>query len=420
MDNPADLALARLEAITREFSSFISTRGAASEADTRVKVIDRILKEVCLWPEDEISREDHVDSGYTDYQLRVRNLPYVIVEAKRQGAAFVVPIGASTRSPSLDGALMTDPQVRSAVQQVRQYCDDLGTKFAVATNGYSWIIFRAIRDDMPWKKGKSRLFPSIEYVHEHFVEFWNLLSYEAICSGSLDSEFGRLPPSSRNLYRVIDKLFNANLPLRRNRLNSQLQPLAKYIFEDIAAQDDPDLLQLCYVHTGSLRIVADDLNLVITDTIPKDEGFDGTKPLKQSAEDAGEFGDDIKRAVRARNGELYLLLGGIGSGKTTFLKRYEQIIAKDFLQANAFVFHLDFLKAPLEQEIETFVWSTILDILRDKYAREDLERRKYIKSVFKDKLKNLEVTALRGKRKDTEAYERSDWPISFIMARKPE
>jgi hypothetical protein len=261
---------------------------------------------------------------------------------------------------------------------------------------------------MSWRKGKARVFASMDDIRDHFVEFWNLLSYEAICAGSLDSEFGRLTAASRKLDRVIDRLFNADLPLRRNRLNSQLQPLIRYIFEDIAGQDDPDLLQSCYVHTGSLYIVAEDLNLVITDTIPKDSAFAGTKPLKQASDDAGEFGEEVKVAVKERKGELYLLLGGIGSGKTTFLKRYQTLIAAKFLDSNAFTFHLDFLKAPLQTpEMEAFVWSTVLEIIRDHYANDDLERRKYIKSIFKDKLKNLEVTALRGVQRHTEKYEQA-------------
>jgi hypothetical protein len=261
---------------------------------------------------------------------------------------------------------------------------------------------------MPWKEGRARIFPSLSYIQEHFVEFWNLLSYDAICAGSLDSEFGRLAPSSRRLGRVVDKLFNADLPLRRNRLNSQLQPLIKYIFEDIAAQEDIDLLQSCYVHTGSLRIAADDLNVVITDTIPKDVAFADTKPLKQSEEEAGEFGDEVMHAIRARKGELYLLLGGIGSGKTTFLRRYERIIAKDFLASSAFTFHLDFLQAPLEtNQMELFVWSTVLEIMRSEYSDLDVERRKYVKSIFKDKLKNLEGTGLRGVKKHTEEFEQA-------------
>lgn len=180
MENPADLALRRLQEIMNEFSVFLAEKGRASEADTRVKMIDRCLKEVCGWPEGELSREDHVESGYTDYQLRIRGQPYVVAEAKREGLSFVLPYGPSSRSLSLDGALMTDERVKEAVQQVRQYCYDLGVKFAIATNGYTWIVFRAIRDDMPWRRGRARVFPSIGYIRDHFVEFWNLLSYRAV------------------------------------------------------------------------------------------------------------------------------------------------------------------------------------------------------------------------------------------------
>ena len=157
MDDPADIALNHLKDIEREFATFIAEKGKASESDTRVKLIDRVLKEVCSSPSSELSREEHVESGYTDYQLRVRRQPFCIVEAKREGLSFVFTIGAGSRSPTLDGAIVTDPEIRQAINQVRQYCDDIGAKFAIATNGYAWVAFRAIRDDMPWKKGRARV-----------------------------------------------------------------------------------------------------------------------------------------------------------------------------------------------------------------------------------------------------------------------
>jgi hypothetical protein len=67
------------------------------------------------------------------------------------------------------------------------------------------------------------------------------------------------------MHRVIDRLFNSDLPLQRNRLHAQLHPLIQSIFLDIADQDPLEILQSCYVHTGSLRIVARDLNAVIVD-----------------------------------------------------------------------------------------------------------------------------------------------------------
>jgi hypothetical protein len=65
--NDPDAALVALNAIIREFARFIRTRGGASQTDTRVKMIDRILTEVLGWPEGDLSREDHVESGFIDY-----------------------------------------------------------------------------------------------------------------------------------------------------------------------------------------------------------------------------------------------------------------------------------------------------------------------------------------------------------------
>lgn len=345
-DNP-DAALSTLKSTIVEFADFVRAKGAVTEADTRVKLIDRILTQVLLWPESSISREDHVDSGYIDYRLVIRDRPYIAVEAKREGIPFASPV-TNSKSLKLSGALLTDKNISEAIMQVRGYCDDAGIRYAIATNGYAWIVFRAIRQDTPWREGYARIFPSLEYIESRFVEFWNLLSYEAMEKGSLEEEFGASARIPRQLHRVIDRLFNSELPLQRNRLHSQLHPLIQTIFLDIADQDPLEILESCYVHTASLRIVAKDLNTVITDTIPKFLRDQGTEPIQQGANDAGRFGNALEDALIGHNGQLYLLLGGIGSGKTTFIKRYERDVGKPVLDEKALWFHLDFLEAPLD------------------------------------------------------------------------
>ena len=58
-DDAADIGLAALKLIRAEFETFCDDRGHVSETDTRVKVIDRVLKEVFQWPESLLSREDN-------------------------------------------------------------------------------------------------------------------------------------------------------------------------------------------------------------------------------------------------------------------------------------------------------------------------------------------------------------------------
>ena len=72
MSNP-DLALGNLSSIYTEFSDFCLKRGNVSESDTRVKVIDRILREVLFWDEACVRRETNVKKGYVDYILQHAN-----------------------------------------------------------------------------------------------------------------------------------------------------------------------------------------------------------------------------------------------------------------------------------------------------------------------------------------------------------
>src|SRR5262249_28978189 len=163
MTNPTvDDRLTALRRIRADFHTFCELYGAVTEADTRAQIIDRILVEVCGWPEADLLRERHVQRGYMDYCLIVRGRPYVTVEAKREGIPFVFPVGAANKRLKLSGTLCTNADIDTAISQVRGYCDGHGVRYAVATNGYAWILFRAIRDDIPWRDGMARVFPSLD------------------------------------------------------------------------------------------------------------------------------------------------------------------------------------------------------------------------------------------------------------------
>ena len=132
--NDPDKALEVFKQIVANFAIFCKARGGASETDTRVKVIDAILKNVLGWPEASISREDHVNTGFIDYTLFLHDQPYVAVEAKKEGIAFTIPHKLEERRYTLNGALVTDKKIKKAVDQVRDYCDEseVPIKYAIA------------------------------------------------------------------------------------------------------------------------------------------------------------------------------------------------------------------------------------------------------------------------------------------------
>jgi predicted type IV restriction endonuclease len=406
----ADEAIEELKKIREEFRSFCDFHGKVTEADTRANLIDRVLA-VFAWPPIAIKREPHTDAGRLDYSLLVRNRPYVVVEAKREGEAFVFPIDAKQRTFRLRGAILTSPPIKDAIEQVHAYCVDQGIRYAIATNGYAWIIFRALREDLPWRDGTAIGFRSLDDILQNFTEAWNLLSFSAIEHGSLDAEFGPGVVVKRELHRVITYLFNADLPLQRNRLNSQLQPFIKRIFEDIAEQNEIAILERCYVHSASLRIATQDIGCVIRDSMPRLIEQSGGQEIKQGPRDSGAFGVLLSKSIEGTKGEMCLLLGGIGSGKSTFLKRYQRSVGKEVLDAFTFWFSVDFLAAPIDPaEMEKFVWSEILRQMRERYQAANLETRRNLKKAFAAEIAAISETALRGAPPGSREYENALTP----------
>lgn len=413
-----DKSLENFYKIIDEFANFIKYRGEASEADTRVKLIDRVLKDVLGWEEKYITREDKSESGYRDYTLEVNGRKSVVVEAKREGKEFIYPV-TKNKHLKIDGTLTTNDNIKKVINQVRGYCDDNGIRYAVATNGYSWIVFRAISEEIPWREGSARVFPSIEYIIENFVEFYNLLSIDGISKGSLDSEFGKTAKRTRGLYRVVDTLYNSDLPLTRNRLNNQLQPIISKFFESIADQVQIEILRKCYVHSKSLKIIAHDLGVVIKDEIPKFMESDGVEQVWQGAKDSGKFGENIERFISSDTMKLILILGGIGCGKTTFLKRYQRMVGKELLTDNSIWFHIDFLSAPELENLEKYVYQEILNQMRlnDKVY---FESRQNIKRAYTDEIKAMQHVELKNLTEGSIEYEKKvdtyieDWRKDII------
>ena len=64
MKDSIDPAFQKLKLIIGEVGSYSST--IASESDTRLKVIDRILTEVLGWSLADISTSERAGTGYTD------------------------------------------------------------------------------------------------------------------------------------------------------------------------------------------------------------------------------------------------------------------------------------------------------------------------------------------------------------------
>ena len=75
MELHPDKALERFDELTKSVFPTIS------QADTRAKLIDPILKDVLGWSENDITKEEHVKSGFIDYKLALDGFNKLVIEA---------------------------------------------------------------------------------------------------------------------------------------------------------------------------------------------------------------------------------------------------------------------------------------------------------------------------------------------------
>jgi hypothetical protein len=385
----ADEALDVYKKVYNEWPEFAKARGRVSEADTRANILDRILHEVLGWPRDAVIREPHSKAGYLDYKL-VKGGPSVIVEAKAQGESFVIPYRKHSKAQRLKigGALATSKEIIEALEQAHKYCAEEGIRFGVVTNGYSFIIFKAIREGDTWRNGYATVFSGFNVISEDFVTFWNLLSYESVRDGKLTEAFRSDAAVPREYHRPIDRVVDSDATYARNPINLALRPYVDKFFGDIASQDTIEVLKECYVHSRPVQIIDHDLNIIIRDSVPQ-FAAGANQLLTSDAKPGGLIEAYVRSTVLIVDykGSVVLLMGGIGSGKTTFLKRFFRVIAPDLAQPGekTFRIHVDFLGAPDQlTDLDNFLWRSAAEAMRSNEP--NLEKRAMLEKLFDKRL----------------------------------
>lgn len=360
-----------LEKIYSQFGDFCQRRGRVSEADTRANIIDRILHQVLQWPRPSVAREVYATPGFLDYELTTTR-PALVVEAKATGESFVIPHRKASTAARLkiSGVLRSNAALQSSLVQAQRYCTDRGIRYGVVTNGYSWVVFRALVEGAPWRAGEAILFASPKVLQDDFTTFWNLMSYEAVASGRLDESFRASAAASRGYHRPITRIVNSDATYARNPINTALRPYVEKYFGDIATEDESDILEHCYIHSHPLQIIDKDLSMIIQDNIPR-FAAGAVQILTDDADQGGAMETDLRRVLSqtAPLGTAILLMGGIGSGKTTFLRRFFSVVAGDLVRSGgpAVLALVNFLGAPEDlADLDRFLWIHLDGLLREQ------------------------------------------------------
>jgi hypothetical protein len=312
-----------------------------TESDTRARLIDRMLSDVLGWPPQNISREESAHPGFMDYVL-VLNRRIAVLEAKKSGDTFELPhdITKPGRIFTLNGIIQKVANLQAHINQVQTYCLNNGIEYAIVSNGLQYVIFRAVRvDGIHIGRGRVFVFSGFDDISKRFINFWELLSKTSVESGSLSRAFQDPMTPAFQYKRVTDQIHESKEKVTRNRLSPDLEPIISEYMGEITDEASKDKLKHLFVRSRALKAVLEGVgqrvNMSVSDTVRL------AGRVVQS-QDMHDLKSSVEKKVRThvtipKRGEVILLLGRVGSGKTTFVNHFLRIDLKDVFSKHLLV-----------------------------------------------------------------------------------
>ena len=335
-----------------------------NEADTRHKVIDAIIHDVLCWPKSQTLHEDYIGPGYSDYRLKRPNGDDLLfLEAKKEGIYFQLPNNFNGHKLSRHipvKTLLTDCDIKSAIEQVRNYCMEEGCEFAGITNGHEWVFFKTFERGKNWRNLKAFVIKNNNFFSENFTESINILGFDSIKSGSLRYGVGSLGRHNRDLFYPKDKIASYDSAVNSNEYARDLRSFANKYFGVIDVSEN-EFMESCYVSQREYESAFKNFRGLIKDSLtPYFEDY-GVQDLTDN-EKGGVFGNRIAKNLKAkRSGEVIVLFGGKGAGKSTFLKKLLYHNPPQYLLKNSRVAITDLLNVPENQSsIHKSIWEQIV------------------------------------------------------------
>lgn len=367
-----------------------ATGSSRNEAEVRFHLIDPLLNDVLGWPRKTIRVERAHDGVYSDYECG--SPPQLVVEAKREGHYFRLPIGWSKPIGKLKTVADGSREAKDAIEQVLRYAQQRGIRNAAICNGTQLIAFLGSRNDgTPPEEGKAVIFTSLEDMLERFEDLWDHLSPPAIAAGRLAAAVSAnvlTPPPEKLSSRLLDYPGHKN----RNPTAASLQILGGLFIEDLASAPEleEEFLRETYCNSNALSQYAlvskQLLRARFSSVFSSEEGVSQQAVTTKKGLAPEVLGDVLAAGMSKRP---ILLVGDIGAGKSTFIRHLIAVDAKSELK-RALVFYLDFGSKPtIASDLRRFIASEITRQAKSKHSL-DFNSLANLQSIYRSELKAFE------------------------------
>lgn len=332
--DPIDSAFEKLKTIILEISTYSET--VASESDTRLKIIDRILTDVLGWPISDISTSERAGSGFSDYVLKIGSNAKIILEAKKDSISFDLQNRHSGQAYKLNGPVFST-QAKDAIAQAIGYNAFKNAELACASNGHEWIIFRGNRlgDGLDTLEGKGFVFASLKDIVDNFRTFFDLVSIHAVKDlryRGIFQEAEGMPVRDLSFSKSLRTPDSRHL-LTRSDFSADFDAIMSSFFQRLKGDEDADMIHECFVITPESTLAEEKLSRIADDVITK---------LRSLNVGTGEqLVEAIKSVQKQNRNRFVLLIGNKGAGKSTFLDRFFKIVIPESISDGLVTIRLD-------------------------------------------------------------------------------
>ena len=340
--------------------------------------------------------EDAQDGEYSDYTFLLPRRT-LIVEAKREGICFEVPVGTRLEM-SIPALTRLEPAIGKAIEQAARYCQRRGVPFGAVANGHQLIVFLASRNDaISPLEGRALVLSSLEDMEAHFDELWNTLSKSGIQAKRLLYRLTTTVPS------IPQKLSSTTVPypgvIQRNVVQNDLLILSGLILEDVlpSRELETHFLRECYSQSGQLSQFSLASRDVLQSRYAAMFPDNSNSPIVTPAVTKDGVSAEFLSVTIAR--QPILLLGDVGVGKTTFIRHLINIDAAAVLK-NAIALHLNLgVQAALEADLRLYVQNEIEFQLRTEY-HVDIYEDRFVRATYASDMSRFEKSIF-GRLKET-------------------
>lgn len=354
-----------------------------SEAQTRFDVIDRFIKEILQWKHGQIKVEPRssgsLREGWVDYILQSGDLK-IIIEAKKIGASFPNP--SKRKKFKLSGTILGIGEIYEARKQAEDYARQENADFIVITNGTCWCIY-SLKNEI------EDIYASLFYPFDDIddaEELFNLLSCQNVENGSLQNM------SSGNPYVHINKLNSllkdkGDVRIDRNNIADYITPALDYVLQGEALLENVDTLSYCYVKTDTRTKYDKTLNMFFVENKPHN-----ILPARRIKRDKNEneLSNLVLNSNTSNTPPVTLIIGSVGSGKSTYLKHFELIQGVNALkQSHCHWIYVDFERMGQSGDPRNFIYDSLLKYLLEENSNNPTDYKSVIEPAYEDEFKKL-------------------------------